>query len=175
MSTLPPDSAPFRPTQDPAATLRQIYPGLMASARRLVESDDVADLVQQALVEVLVRHPEFAGLHHPLAYTRTVMVRIAAKQRRPREVELTENIAARLEPPLHHNGAQRLGDSSIELRLKELAPKQRACVYLKHVAGLSDREVGTILHCRPSTVRSQAARGIRTLRESVEHTSAPHP
>ena len=129
--------------------------------------------MQQALVELLVRYPEFAGLHHPLAYARTVMVRIAANQRRPREVELPEGIADRLDAPLHQNGTHRLGDSSVELRLKELAPKQRACVYLKYVVGLSDREVGTILHCRPSTVRSQAARGIRTLRESLEHTSTP--
>jgi RNA polymerase sigma factor (sigma-70 family) len=143
----------------------------MATARRLVEPDDAADLVQQALVEVLVRYPEFAGLRHPLAYARTVMVRIAANQRHPREIELPDDLADRLDAPGHPNGAHWLGDSSVELRLKELAPKQRACVYLKHVVGLSDHEIGTILRCRPSTVRSQAARGVRTLRQSLEHAS----
>lgn len=60
---------------DPVATLQYVYPRLTAIARSLVRPADVEDLVQDSLVELLARHPGFAGIEYPVAYAKRVLLR----------------------------------------------------------------------------------------------------
>ncbi len=68
-------------------------------------------------------------------------------------------------------------DLSMALRasLDRLAPKQRAVLVLRYLEDLSDEEIADILRCKPTTVRSQAARAldrIRTLCPELTHLAA---
>ncbi len=147
---------------DPVSVLREIYPALIAMARSLVGPSAAEDLVQEALVQVLARYPRFEGLVSPLAYTKTALARLAYRSWR-----------AKLPSEVPNSLADAHGEAFTEdvvLRrivlaaLDELPKRQRACVYLRFIEGLSDQEIGAVLGCRPSTVRSQTSRALKSLR-----------
>ena len=48
--------------------------------------------------------------------------------------------------------------------LERLPTRQRACVYLRFIEGLDDRQIGRVLGCRAVTVRSQTSRALKSLR-----------
>jgi RNA polymerase sigma factor (sigma-70 family) len=48
--------------------------------------------------------------------------------------------------------------------LARLPPRQRAVVVLRYWEDLSIEQVSNVLHCSTGTVKSQGARGLRTLR-----------
>jgi RNA polymerase sigma-70 factor (sigma-E family) len=157
--------APEVGTVDPVEFLRGSYPALLATARRLVGSQTEAeDLVQEALIETLSRYPDFTGIDRPLGYVRTVLYRSAFARWRLRRVEVPTELPARLESP---EGA--IEDRLIlDAALETLGERQRACVALRYLHGLDDREIASVLGCRASTVRSQLARGLARLRERME-------
>lgn len=149
--------------RDPVSVLREIYPALLAMARSLVGPGAAEDVVQEALVQVLARYPRFEGLVSPLAYAKTALARLAYRSWRAGEPpsEVPESLA-----DAHGEGFT----EDVVLRrivlaaLDGLPRRQRACVYLRFIEGLSDQEVGAVLGCRPSTVRSQTARALKSLR-----------
>lgn len=152
---------------DPAETLEWLYPRLRVTARSLVGGEGVDDLVHEALVRVLTVHPGFRGLTHPLAYCRTIMLRIVASTEgrgRAAAHELSPGISERLESTAGSDVALRL---TLEAALKGLGPRQRSCVYLRFLCGLTDREAAQVLGCGASSVRSQTARGLKTLRATL--------
>jgi RNA polymerase sigma factor (sigma-70 family) len=153
---------------DPVVVLQRIYPPLLAMAGSLVGSSQAEDLVQNALVQVLARYPRFAGLRSPLAYSKTVLARLAYRTRR--------------RPELPREGLDLLSEDSgrsftddVVLRavilaaLDQLPRGQRACVYLRFIEGLDDRQISQVLGCRPVTVRTQTARALRSLRPVLLH------
>lgn len=150
---------------DPAVTLQYVYPRLSAIARSLVRQADVEDLVQESLVEVLARHPGFAGIEYPAAYAKRVLLRRVGRMR-TRWRDVPAGLMQRLESPDDNSVGEDevLGWLALSDLLGELPPRQRACVYLRVVAGLNDGQVAEVLNCRPSTVRSQIARAFGRLR-----------
>lgn len=156
------------PAHDPVDLVREVYPSLLATARRLVPASDVHDLVQDAMVETLTRHPAFAGIEHPTGYLRTVMLRAAFRRRRVRWIEVPLDLQERLEAP-----AARTDDRlTAESAMRELGVRQRACVVLRYLHGFDDEAIAEALDCRPSTVRSQIARAITRLRADMEDDDA---
>ena len=55
--------------------------------------------------------------------------------------------------------------------LATVPPRQRAVIVLRFWADLSVEQVAATLDCAPGTVKSQCARGLRTLREALEQTT----
>lgn len=145
---------------NPVEVLRALYPRLLASARAAGAEEDV---VQEALVETLSRHPDFRGIAHPLGYTKAVLFRLAyAKRlRRIREVplELQERLETISDPADRVADRLRTRDA-----LMELGPRQRACIVLRYVEGLDDDAIAAVLGVGPSTVRSQITRAREHLR-----------
>lgn len=151
---------------DPVEAVRNAYPPLLRAARRLAAPPEAEDLVQEAFVETLSRYPEFRGLDHPLGYLMTVLYRAAFRKRRlsGREVPLdAADVLARLEP-------DRDAPAAIDEALASLGSKQRACLVLRYLYDLTDEEIAATLGCRPSTVRSQIARGLANARTRIEVT-----
>lgn len=167
--------SPIRGEEDQRLSLQEsreaelilgLIPVLDRTARALGAGADADDLVQETLIRVLMRYPRFAGLAHPLAYCKTVLVRLAARgsRRRIREGrELPEALALTLEAAEGPESAV-LGRLAVADALRRLSRRQRACVYLSVVEGLSDDQISVVLDCRWSTVRSQLSRGLQTLR-----------
>jgi RNA polymerase sigma factor (sigma-70 family) len=149
---------------DAVEIVRVVYPVLLRTARRLSASTHEAeDLVQEAFVETLSRHPEFQGLAEPAGYLHTVLFRAASRRRRSR-VEVPLDLQARLEQPQ----ADREAPAMVAQALRSLGPRQRACLALRYLFDLDDTEIALTLGCRPSTVRSQMARGLARARSLME-------
>jgi RNA polymerase sigma-70 factor (ECF subfamily) len=60
----------------------------------------------------------------------------------------------------------------IERALHELPTLQRAVVMLRHMNGLSTREVSQILHCSEGTVKTHLFRGLEKMRQKLEFLRA---
>lgn len=152
-----------------AANAREIfrvtYPILVATASRLVSSSSEAeDLVQDTYVETLSWHPDFRGLHNPVGYLKTVMFRTASHRWRRSDWkrEVPTDLQDVLDMPA---GADVHGRLLAEDEVRALPRKQRACVLLRYAYELDDDAIAEIVGCRPSTVRSQISRGLKSLAE----------
>jgi RNA polymerase sigma factor (sigma-70 family) len=156
--------------QDPVALLQALYPRLLATAQALEGPKGRAeDLVQQALVETLVRYPDFAGLVHPLGYVRTVLFRLH-RSRRSRDrwevpLDIQELVERDADPIDAVEGM--LDHLLLHQALTEVGRKQRACLVLRYLYGLTESEIAILLGCGRSTVRSQIARALKRLRASL--------
>jgi RNA polymerase sigma-70 factor (sigma-E family) len=150
-----------------AAFMLEATPALARTAWLLCGDEHRAEeLVQQALVRTFVSWST-ARERDPLAYTRRTLanLRIDAWRRHRREV-LT---------PLE--GLPQVGvDSGADVRaerdrlvraLSTLTARQRRIVVLRHLVGLSEREVAEDLGVALGTVKSTASRGLADLRVAL--------
>jgi DNA-directed RNA polymerase specialized sigma24 family protein len=157
--------------RDPIAITAAVYPGLIGLARILRCPDSAEDWVQETLIETLRRHPGYAGIADPRAYTRTVLLRLVARGKvRARRLRLGLDGDAALALIGAEDPPDVVGRLSGDEMLARLPLRQRACVYLNVVCGFSDSETAEVLGCRASTVRSNVARALaRLARESAQN------
>lgn len=118
------------------------------------------ELVQQALVSTWVR---WRRIQHdqPLAYVRRAMVHTHTSwwRRSRRESPLPDRF-----DPVAQDGPD-LGERDRTVAaLRLLPPRQRAVVVLRYYEDLSEAEIARLLGCAPGTVKSQAAKALKTLR-----------
>lgn len=154
-----------------AGVLQEMYPALVRAARMLSSDGDELDLVQDSLIEVLVRYPNFHGLTHPRAYTLVVLTRLAHARRlkRVREASIPIGAVDLLESGSSQRAIAGVADRlTIRNALMSLGRRQRTCVYLRFIAGLDDAAISELLGCSRVTVRSQVARGLRRMRTVLE-------
>jgi RNA polymerase sigma-70 factor (sigma-E family) len=138
------------------------------------------DVVQDALIQAHKRWDTIERMDHPEAYVRRIVVNQYLNWRRKWSrvvpaADIPEHRTAPDHAEQHADRAELVGE------LAKLPPRQRAVLALRYYAGLTDAEIAETLSCRPSTVRSQAARALATLRielgSSVHHdrtTGASH-
>lgn len=125
-------------------------------------AQEAEDLVQEALAKCLRRWRR-VSVDDPVAYVRRVMVNthLTRWRRWGARVRLGE-------VPEHAADDARLRRSEerdeLFRALGELTPRQRAVLVLRYLEDLPDPAIAAMLGCRPSTVRSQAARGLAALR-----------
>jgi RNA polymerase sigma-70 factor (sigma-E family) len=127
------------------------------------------DLVQNALVKLYRVWPKITRRGPVDNYARQVLLRCwLDERRRPwRRRERRDGVV-----PDQPSPAAETGISGPLLRaLGEVPPKQRAAVVLRYCADLPAAEVAEVLRCSEGTVRSQAARGLETLRGVLEHSA----
>ncbi len=142
-------------------------PALARTAWLLCGDAHQADeLVQQALVRTYLAWPR-ARERDPLAYARRTLanLRVDTWRRRRREV-LTDpaQVPERAEP----GGADRVADrDQLGRALALLTPRQRRVVVLRHVDGLTEREVAADLGVSVGTVKSTSSRGLDRLRHAL--------
>jgi RNA polymerase sigma-70 factor (sigma-E family) len=122
------------------------------------------DLVQSALARAYLRWNRIADLDAPEAYLKRMVVNEHLRwraRRSSREVPVQStgsDVAAGDNANAH---AER--DAAWEL-LRTLPRRQRAVLVLRYYEDLPDADIASLLGCRESTVRSQAARGLAALR-----------
>ena len=120
------------------------------------------EAVAEALAQAIRRGP---GIHDVDAWVWRTAFRIAAgelKRRQLRPVPVANVDDRTAEDPAPE---ERL---DIERALATLSDQQRACVVLRYVAALSAPEAAAVLGTTAATVRVQAMRGRRRLRELLE-------
>jgi len=150
-----------------AVLLRFAY--LLSGDRHAAE-----DLVQSALAKAYRHWDRVASAEHPEAYVRRIVVREYLSWRRLRasgEVVVTDPTAqvgaeAADEPGADLASRDAARDAAWRL-LATLPRQQRAVLVLRFYEDLDDDAVARVLSCSPSTVRSNAARGLAALRRLV--------
>ncbi|HEY6318033.1 MAG TPA: RNA polymerase sigma factor, partial [Acidimicrobiia bacterium] len=132
----------------------QLYPSLrrFAAVAKTPEAD-ADDLVQEALVRALALRP-LSEYTNPAAYLRRTMLNLASNAHRS---------SGRARRALRRLGAPteaRVDYPSDLEDLLQLAPVQRAAVYLAVVEGLSHAAIGETLGCSEAAARTRVSRGL---------------
>jgi RNA polymerase sigma-70 factor (sigma-E family) len=125
------------------------------------------DLLQTALAKVYRAWPRLRDHDNLDAYVRRVLVNTQTSWWR--RAWKAERPTATL-PDWPGPDALDATDSRDQLRraLLELPARQRAVVVLRHYEDLSEAEVARLLGCAVGTVKSQCARGLAKLRQSLD-------
>lgn len=125
------------------------------------------DLVQTVFARAHRKWDRIQSLDNPEAYLRTMVVNEFLSWRRllkNRELPVAEPVDL---PSAEDIGArQALQDAAWKL-LATLPRQQRAVLVLRYYEDLPDAEIAAVLGCAPGTVRSNAARGLATLRDTL--------
>lgn len=144
-------------------------PALVRLARGLLRDPHHAeDVVQDVLAKALVKWGRIQRADDPDAYVRRMVVNATTSffrraVRRERAYE-HEWLPEQSQPDRAGEHAERT--RMLEL-LRGLPTKQRAVLVLRHYEGLPDAEIAELLNCSPVTVRSNAHRGLVSLRERL--------
>jgi RNA polymerase sigma-70 factor (sigma-E family) len=146
-------------------------PALLRCAMLLTRDPELArDLVQDVLARAIPRWKRIGSLGEPYAYVRAMVTNeylSLLRRRRLRTVPLTYEALDGPNAPTSADPADRFEHDDLWRRLAVLPRKQHAVVVLRYYEGLTDSEIADVLGCRPSTVRSHAARALATLRVNL--------
>jgi RNA polymerase sigma-70 factor (sigma-E family) len=124
------------------------------------DSHTAADLTQETFLRLGRRWRHVRDVEHQDAYARRTMTRLWwTRSKRDRREQL------RAEPedrPAAATGPD--WESEVWAALQRLPPRQRAVLVLRYYEDCSEKEIAEVLACRPGTVKSQASRGMASLR-----------
>ena len=135
-----------------------------------------SDITQEALIRVYVAWPRLesrmGGAH---AYARRCVVNVAIDRTRKRSNSEVPDVESRFErrDPGPDPSTSVTERESLVAALRLLAPRQRACVVLRYFEDQSVSETARLLSCSEGTVKSQTARALATLRQSLVLDNEP--
>lgn len=120
------------------------------------------DLLQEVLERLYVR---WAQIEDPHAYARTALARKVTDRwrqrgRRPREVGLEDWH----DSAVPDGALDRAERSHVVAALRRLPPRQRAVIVLRYFEDWSEEQIADQLDVSRGTVKSQASKGLATLR-----------
>jgi RNA polymerase sigma-70 factor (sigma-E family) len=127
------------------------------------------DLVQLTLIKMYGAWPRLRAVNQPVSYARTTLTRCWLDERRKpwrrkeeRSGDVPESADLFADPAI---AAERTSmRHTMRDALAQVPPRQRAVLVLRYFAGMSVAETAEALGCSEGTVKSQAARGLDTLR-----------
>jgi RNA polymerase sigma-70 factor (sigma-E family) len=163
------------PTYDELVVARA--PALLRLAVMLTgRADEGEELLQRTFLRAQRHAERIAAMGAPAAYLRQVMVNehlsgLRALQRSPRTTTDTE--LSTLASADEHGRVE--SHDQAWRALATLPRKQRAVLVLRFYEDLPDREIAALLGCTEGTVRSQAHRGLATLRTRLTDSSEVTP
>lgn len=152
-------------------------PALLRLALMLTgDPADAEDLLQSSLLRA-VRHGErIVAMDAPLSYLRRVLVNEHISRGR----SLLRRVRTVPAESLLHEPASAEASAALDHRdqawrwLATLPRQQRAVLVLRFYEDLSDAEIAEVLGCSAGTVRSNASRGLASLRERlIDRTEEP--
>lgn len=130
------------------------------------DQGEAEDLVQEALTKLSGRWDHLGNLDYPEAYVRRVIVNQFLSWRRrlsSRELIGTAPERAVADP----NDA--VAERDVMWRLLGTLPRrQQVVLAMRYYEDLPDIDIGRVLECSAATVRSLAARALKTLRDSPQ-------
>jgi len=132
------------------------------------------DLVQTALTRSW-RAWRLRSIDDPQAYVRKVMVNSYASWYR-RKARLETATANPAQGVVINDQALRVDDRDAVWRaLLTLPPKQRTVIVLRYYEELTEVEIAAVMGTTAGTVKSQAARALRHLAETLAKSDVPMP
>ena len=135
--------------------------------------DDADDVTQEAFVNVHRSITRFRGDSGFSTWLFRIVTNCALnrlKQRKRKQRREVDLALADQELVSFNAGALSAEDPRIhvERALHELPTLQRAVVMLRHMNGLSTRQVSRILECSEGTVKTHLHRGLKKMREQLQ-------
>jgi RNA polymerase sigma-70 factor (sigma-E family) len=142
-------------------------PALLRHATVLAGDPHVAeDVVQDVLVRAHARWARISRLDAPEPYLRKMIVNELVSTRRRMVARLRRERSQ--EPPRPQDHTEHVVQRSALVQLiRALPPRQRIVIALRYFEDMADADIAEMLGCSLGTVRSQASRAVRTLRESA--------
>jgi RNA polymerase sigma-70 factor (sigma-E family) len=127
------------------------------------------DVVQEALARLYADWPRLASRGAVDAYARrTVVNGVLATRRRPWRREVAADVLPDVADPRRGPGDADDGQrEALRGALAALGPSQRAVVVLRYWDDLSVEDVARLLGCSTGNVKSQASRGLASLRTAL--------
>jgi len=135
------------------------------------DHDKAEDVVQEAFIRAHASLRSFRGEARFKTWLSRIVMNIALSHMRRdrRRLEWEGPLAA--SEALANPGPALADDTRdhLERALHELPTLQRAVVILRHIDGLSTREVSAILKCSEGTVKTHLFRGLKKMRHKLRH------
>ncbi|MFC0712888.1 RNA polymerase sigma factor [Cellulomonas biazotea] len=148
--------------------VRQRGPALLRYGYLLTGSTaDAQDLVQEAVARVLARRPRLRAAVTLESYVRRTMATLVIDEgRRAQRWRQVRHLLA--EPDQVADVASVTDDRHVlAVALSTLSPRQRTCVVLHHLDGLSGPEVAEVLGIAPGSVKRYLSEGMERLERVV--------
>lgn len=155
-----------RPPEEFADFVVGSLPSLLRLGHMLTGSRDAGeDLVQSALVSTLAAWPRIKTDGDPFGYVRRAMINgnISVWRRWESRVRYADPP----EQPSRDESSVAAERLTVRQALAALPARQRTVLVLRYYCDLTEREIAAEMGCRPGTVKSQAARGLATLRAQL--------
>lgn len=156
------------------AFVRSRYSSLVRYAYTLTAGDpDPEDVIQDVLLKVLAHWDK---LDNPEAYIRVAASREVFRRRRRWRERRAEAFDELLMVQEHQSLTALYEQRDLAVRLmRSLPPKQRVVISLRYLYDMDEGEVARMLGIAIGTVKSQTARGLRTLRERPDFIAEYSP
>lgn len=125
------------------------------------------EVVMEAYLKAFSGWNRVAHVDHPHAYLRQIVVNLCRSKFRREKVELRVNA-------LFHRTAHTEWQPDRELRMdlwdavRKLPERQRACVVLRYLEDMTEREIADALECSIGTVKSQLSKARAKLERELE-------
>lgn len=136
------------------------------------DHDTAQDIVQEAFIRVHGALGRFRGEARFSTWVYRIVVNVSlnrVRQDRLRsERELRSVALASTAPAPEADGTEDVR-AHLERALHELPTLQRAVLILRHLEGLSTRQVSEILHCSEGSVKTHLFRAIRGMRKKLDY------
>ena len=136
------------------------------------DHDSAEDITQEVFVKVHSKLSSFRGEAEFSTWLYRITLNLSLnylkqrKRKTERTVELMEGALGNADS--HDNHAENIEQRAhIEQALHELPTLQRAAVILRHLDGLSTRQVSQILKCSEGTVKTHLFRGLKKMRSKL--------
>jgi RNA polymerase sigma-70 factor (sigma-E family) len=144
-------------------------PALLAFAAVLTGQRATAeDIAQEVLIRAFARWDMIGSLDRPEFYLRKMVLNeyLSWRRRSWRLIPAADAAAAARRPgPSVPDLADQYADRiALLAEVGKLPRRQRAVIVLRYYEDRSDAEIADLLGCRPGTVRTHAAKALRTLR-----------
>ena len=133
------------------------------------------DIAQAAFARAYAAWGRVSRAGDPDAYVRRIVIN--ENRKRFRRHRVPEDLRGDLDVPLAEQPVDRQGPEERQALLDALArlgPRQRAVIVLRYWLDLSEAETAAALNCSVGTVKSQASRGLATLRKGVAGSDRGH-
>lgn len=135
------------------------------------DPDEAEDIVQSVLVKVATRWPFLRNKDDLDGYVRTAIVRTQISRWRRAQVALDHPPT----PPVAAYDETARADTAMTVNdaLRQLPPRQRAVLVMRYLDDRSEAETAAALRVSVGTVKSQASKGLQTLRRRYPDLLAP--
>ena len=143
---------------------QEFYPGLVASIAAAFGDVELAcEAAADAIVRTLENWDRVGQMASPGGWSYTVAFNIARRRYRRKQIERRLLLASYTDPPMAREGAER----EVWQLVANLPPRQRMAIALRHIAGLTESEVGDVMGITRGGVSSTLRNAYRSMHDSL--------